>query len=204
MNAAVDSRYQTLEELSAGLEEYGNLPPEWYDKMIHKIPEVESVDRVKWLLERCQGKVAVHVGAGGRLHTELQKVCKHLYGVDKEPLDGCVQVDLDWGLDVLPVLDDVELVLLPEVLEHLVNPGFLLRILREHYPTQPFIVTVPNAFSLQPRLARGIETVNGDHNCWYSYWTMKTLLYKCGLGVDEWFWYNGSKYVAEGLIFVAS
>jgi hypothetical protein len=104
----------------------------------------------------------------------------------------------------LPTYADVEVVLLGEVIEHLMSPGVLLWQVREHYPQCETIITVPNAFSQAGHawIRKGIEQINSDHTAWYSYMTLKTLVEKCRFAVKEWYWHNGAKYVAEGLIFV--
>jgi 2-polyprenyl-3-methyl-5-hydroxy-6-metoxy-1,4-benzoquinol methylase len=200
-NAAL---YDSLDSLAQGIEEMGGMDPAYFQKMMHKIPEAPSVQRVPWLLNRLAGKVLLDVGCHGPLHVELLKVCTRAYGVDHEPASYPDYHQMDLESDELPVYNDVEVVLLGEVVEHLMSPGVLLWQVREKYPRCEVIVTVPNAFSSagQAWIRKGIEQVNADHTAWYSYMTLKTLVEKCGFQVQEWYWNGGQKYVAEGLIFV--
>jgi len=193
--------YETLDALRDGIVEMGNTPPEYWDKMMHKVPSAPVVQRVSWLLERCKGKVVLHLGSASPLHEELRKVCAKLYGVDhvakQEP--GYYCVDLDRSPDDLPILPDVEVVLAGEVLEHLSGPGWLLAMLKESY-TCPLLITVPNAFCPQPRLQDGYECVHFEHKSWYSYWTLKTLVESNRYTIQRFMWYNGKPMTAEGLI----
>jgi hypothetical protein len=200
----VDALYDSLDSLAAGIEETQGYDPAWYQRMIHKIPDVPSVQRVPWLINRLAAKTILDVGCHGPLHVELLKVCSKAYGVDHEPATYPDYRQMDLEGEELPVYADVEVVLLGEVIEHLVSPGVLLWQVREKYPQCETIITAPNAFSQagQSWIHRGIEQINIDHNAWYSYMTLKTLVEKCRFTVTEWYWHNGPKYVAEGLIFV--
>jgi Methyltransferase domain len=136
---------------------------------------------------------------------ELHKVCKRVYGLDQAPARYSDDVVMDIEAEELPRYADVEVVLLAEVLEHLVSPGVLLWQVREQYPQCHVIVTVPNAYSAaaQTWIRRGYENVNSDHVAWYSQQTLGVLLAKCGLTVQERYWYGGKPGIAEGIIAVA-
>lgn len=198
--------YATLDALSRAVS-VGERDPAWSAKMLHPVAKGDVVERVPWLLAQCKGKVVLHLGsAAGPLHGALGKVCHRLYGVDKvaAAAPGVFCVDLDWEPDALPLLPDVEIVLAAEVLEHLVNVGFCLKMVQEAYPHATLIVTCPNAFAPQQRLRQGIECVNSDHTFWPSWKTMDTMLRTCGYVPKAFHWYGGKEpYTAEGLIFVA-
>jgi hypothetical protein len=198
--------YASLDSLAAGIEEMGDLTPEYFAKMQHKLPQTRSVNRAQWLTERLAGTHVLHVGCAGPLHALLRTVCAGLYGIDREPVAGAVQLDLDHLTGPLPVFPEVEVVLCAEVLEHLGNPRFLLESLHEVYPTQRLIVTAPNAFSEAARawIHKGYESVNKEHLWWPSWHTMQTLLDVCGYRVDEFLYYHGPPPTSEGLIFVCS
>ena len=126
------------------------------------------------------------------------------WGIDRLGGPNIFGFDLD---DVeagsLPDFVGVELVICGEVLEHLSNPGHFLKRLKKAYPVTT-IFTVPNAFTDIGRnsLKTGIEQVNSDHTCYYSYTTLKELLDRHAYQIDEFYWYNGRPLFAEGLIFV--
>src|SRR5262245_61524261 len=186
------SLYASLDELSTAVEEMGAYAPEYWDKMANRVPECSVVDREMWLLHTCHDKTVLHLGCGGRLHQALKQAATRCYGIDlevkREP--DYVALDLDLQAAQLPYYADVELVLLPELLEHLTMPGLLLRVLKDRYAV-PVIITVPNAFCPQPHLGRRIEMVNKDHVAWYSHATLSHLLEKCGYAVEQTFWYHG-------------
>jgi 2-polyprenyl-3-methyl-5-hydroxy-6-metoxy-1,4-benzoquinol methylase len=196
--------YESLDSLAAGIEDMGTMSAAYYDRMMHTIPDAPSVQRVPWLLSRLAGKVILDIGCHGPLHVELLKVCAKAYGIDHEPASYPDYRQMDLEGEELPRYGDVAVVLLGEILEHLVSPGVLLWQVHETYPDCEIIITVPNAFSQagQQWILKGIEQVNRDHTAWYSYMTLKTLVEKCRFQVQEWYWHNGPKYTAEGLIFI--
>ena len=102
----------------------------------------------------------------------------------------------------LPLLQDVDLVLCGEVLEHLSNPGRFLDGLRNY--GKETIITVPSAFSEvgYSWIRRGTENVNKDHVAYYSWRTLKTLVERHGYEVRQFYWYGGKPGVSEGLIMV--
>jgi hypothetical protein len=181
---------------------------EYTAKMIHKIPASPVVLRRPYIVGKCKGKVVLNIGsASGPLHSEIGKAAKKLYGMDKEPTGQplCMPFDLETCHDTpIPKLQDVEVVVMGEVVEHLSNPGHALRAIREAYPV-PLLVTAPNAFADGSRgwLAKDTECVNRDHVAYYSYWTLRRLLERFGYIVKEVGWYNGKPKVAEGLVMWA-
>ena len=199
--------YPTLEALEDGIQEMGRLSPEYWAKQMHKVPSVPSVERVPWLCARLTGRTILHIGCVGPLHEALLKTCKRAYGIDQEAAryPDYSRLDVEKMGCPLPQCDGVEVVLLGEVLEHLVNPGALLQKVREGYAGCEVICSVPNAFSRAGMrwMERGFENINADHVAWYSYWTLKRLLEKCGYIPGEFFWYSGPPLFAEGLIMTA-
>ena len=199
--------YATIDALRESLARPAHSPDKsaaYAAKMLHDLPDGDTVDRVQFILERCKGKVVLEFGASGPLHRAIVKVARVAYGVDVAPEDDAV-IAFD--------LDDVTITRLPEyapdvivcgeILEHLSNPGYFLARLRQY--DAPVIISVPNAFAkLQARhLADGHENVNIDHVAWYSPRTLRTLLERSGYGIQAFHWYNGDPGTAEGLIVVA-
>lgn len=207
MPSIAEPLYVSLMDLSADLDTMRGMSAEYVTKMRHPVPSVPSVDRVPWLLHHLTGHTVLHVGCLGPLHAQLLKVCARVYGVDNQPVPAGLRdyTCMDIERDVLPVYTGVTKVLLGEILEHLEAPGTLLRHIRKIYPETEVVVTIPNAFSEAGRqaLMRGIEMVNAEHVAYYSYWTLQTLLTRCGYAVGEWYWYGGKPLFAEGLIMTA-
>ena len=96
----------------------------------------------------------------------------------------------------------IELVLVPELLEHLTNPGRFLRSLHVYHC--PILITVPNAFAVigVQHMARGVENVHVEHVAYYSYWTLRRLVEQTGYAVEDFAWCHGEPLSAEGLIFL--
>lgn len=194
--------YKLYDEVAAN----GNLPQEWIDKMIHKVPDAPVFDRTEYLVKACTGKVILDVGASGYMSEKLTEVAKeyHAVGIDDNPgFENYHQIDLDdpdedwhWPYGI-----DPDLIVAGEILEHLSNPGHCLDVLHAH--RKQVIITVPNAYSIAgwKYMARGIESVNKEHVAWYSYHTLKVLVERHNFKILLWAWYNGKPLTAEGLIF---
>jgi 2-polyprenyl-3-methyl-5-hydroxy-6-metoxy-1,4-benzoquinol methylase len=192
----------SIYDLCTEVAEFPNMPAEWIDKMIHRVPAAPVFDRADYLVKACRGKKILDIGASGPMSEKLQEVAAWYRGCDITPQDrdNFFQIDLDKANE-LPIETDIDLIIAGEVIEHLSNAGHFLDLL---YPNgAQVILTTPNAFSVGSRayLARNIEAVNGDHVAWYSYQTLKTLVSRHGFRVLLWGWYNGKPMTAEGLIF---
>jgi 2-polyprenyl-3-methyl-5-hydroxy-6-metoxy-1,4-benzoquinol methylase len=180
------------------------------EKQLHRIPKTDSVDRVKFVLQRCKSKVVLDVGhASGELHSKITAVAKQVFGLDKERNGSAHSVTMDLDDFAIPALPfprelGIELVVCGEVIEHLANPGWFLHRLGQALPDAELLITAPNAFSSGSRhwLSQHIENVNRDHVSWLSWHTLKVLVERYGYEVMEWHWYNGQPLTAEGLIFV--
>jgi hypothetical protein len=187
----------------------GNPERVWREKMLHAIPETESVERVPFLVERCQGRVVLNLGsASGDLHDKLAKAADRIYALDKEPTNqpttAIFNLDSVNGSDKLPFCDlPIDLIVAGELFEHLANPGWLLQRLSINFPSAEVVITVPNYQSAGggKYIRQGIECVNRDHVAWYSWRTLLTLVERYGYVCREWRWYNGEPRTAEGLIF---
>lgn len=183
--------------------------PEYTAKQLHKVPIAPVVDRTKFLLDRCRGKVVLDIGASGPMHYRIAEVASKCYGIDRENRSDVLAVDLDDYHSMLPEYEDVEVVICGEVIEHLSNPGWFLDRLRKAY-TCPVIITVPNAFGDGGRgslAQQNLENCNLDHVAWYSHRTIKTLLERAGYSIREFYWYGHKQArpkFSEGLIVVTA
>jgi len=147
-------------------------------------------ERVPYLLAQSKGQRVIHFGFldsifleqkvkdGTLLHSQLAASAASLYGVDIAPqlleryraltgdtnntcwdiTDGCIPQELAQGYD---------LILFPEVLEHVSNPGVVLenlaRLCRSNKAR--LCLTVPNAFDMYGFMAamQGTEIIHPDH-----------------------------------------
>lgn len=177
---------------------------EWSKKMLHVVPDLPTVkDRAAYLVEKSRDKVVLDIGSSGAISKAIRAVSSKYYGVDKSGED-VFECDLDEAPELLPIYQDVQVIILSEVLEHLANPGNFLKSLRQRYQVETYI-TVPNAGAYTTK--DECEVVNKDHVSWYSYTTLKNLLERCGFKVQFSRWYNtpnGDFHKSEGLIFLVN
>jgi hypothetical protein len=223
--------YATIDELRSQLGGAPKHSPEYLARMMHPLPSGACVDRAKFILERVTGKRVLEFGASGPMHEKIVNAAGDYAGIDRKDSKGSIERDgktlyyriLGFDLDdvrvpTLPswwIPDDVapeimittqqpEVIVCGEVLEHLGNPQFFLKRLREQFSGIPVIITVPNAYTTVGRkyLAEGLENVNIDHCSWHSPRTLKTLVERVGYVIKEFAYYNGDGPTAEGLIAV--
>ena len=95
--------------------------------------------------------------------------------------------------------NDFDLVMAPDVLEHLENPGMFLKNLNYFSKKVSFIITVPSAFSLK-RLGylalTGREHVHPDHVAYFSVSTLTRLIEGSGFKIERFFsffWKNQTR-----------
>lgn len=167
--------------------------------------------RTQFLLERCRDKRILHLGcvdegltkerleAGTLLHAQLLGIAKEVFGVDIS--EEGVNLLREAGVPNL-ILGNVEqldritelrgkrfdVILATEIIEHLNNPGLFLQSVKHffHEDTE-MIITTPNAYRITGfgyRL-KGLEFVHPDHNYWFSWSTLTSLLLKNGYQVIE-------------------
>lgn len=184
---------------------------------LFRVPKVETVmGRMDFVLNRCKGKKVLHLGcidegltaerlnSGELLHFKLINVATEVWGVDISKRG--IQLLQEHGVDNLVLgnieqIDEIEklkghnfdIILLTEVLEHLNNPGLFLQRIKKLFDSDTtMIITVPNGLRLTGlmRQIKGYEFVHPDHNYWFSYKTIKTLMEKNGYNVDEMLTYS--------------
>lgn len=175
---------------------------------LQKTVEV-STNRKAFTIEFCRGKRVLHVGcvdagimesrikANNFLHYHISRVAEKLIGVDIEETglkrladEGyeVYRLDLERDTELLrDLVTQVDVIVIPEVIEHLNNVGAALDNLRESGFAGDILISTPNAFSLRVirLLGNGVELVHPDHNCYYSPTTLKTLLGKHGFAMQR-------------------
>lgn len=179
--------------------------PAWAEKMLHALDAWPIVDRETAILAFARDRVVLEFGASGPMHDALATVARTLHGLDIVPAAGVTVCDLDdVSASDLPAFAGVERLVLGEVLEHLTNPGHLLRRLRAQYRV-PAIISVPNAFSARGLkwVASGVECVNPEHVAYYTQHTLRELLRRTGWRVVSGGWYKGQPGLSEGLVVIA-
>ncbi len=186
-------------------------------KFEHPLPRsAKIVDRENFLLNKCSGKHVLHLGCvdaglfdeklgqGSLLHAKLGRVASYLVGVDSDAQGirrlqelGIGDMNFMWNveqLDLLTLESPVDVILAGEIIEHINNPGLFLQGTKRliERTGADLILTAPNAFGFSYlwRILRKKELVHPDHNFYFSYTTLSTLLKKCGYEVVEFYYYS--------------
>ncbi len=166
------------------------------------------------ILERCRNKKVLHLGCVGMteaplaekiramradltLHAHVKRVALQVVGIDydvaavtelnrigfREIVAGDVR-----NLDSLGLGNDFELVLCGDLIEHLDEPGRMLKSVGCCMSAQSeLLITTPNAFGL-PNLLRycaGQAVEGGDHVVSFNIYTLRNLLARHGFRIDE-------------------
>ena len=159
-----------------------------------------SDSRDAFLVSYCNQKSVLHIGAadypymehkfneGRLLHTKLK--CSKLVAVDTSP-EGCgflEQKDFECHLAFDSLNSDAfDIVLVPEVVEHLTNYSELLQSLAEKFPKSEMVITTPNPFSIKRTLEAylGYERYHPDHLSYISYTNLSTALDRMGFEIKD-------------------
>jgi len=164
---------------------------------VQKVPVSEELigrSRMEVFKPLCEGKRVLHVGCvdwpitnlRNSLHLQLDPHCQ-LDGFDiNHEAFAQMQPHLKGRLYSRweDISESYDLVLVPEVLEHVPDvQGFLLHL--QALGAAQYVITVPDAFSCFRRhfeYSSGaqtfVEVVHPDHNCWYTPFTFANVLRK--------------------------
>jgi hypothetical protein len=146
--------------------------------------------RISFFKQFIEGKKVLHVGfvdwpitnLKNNLHLEISPLCARLDGIDpnyKEELNLNVsngKIYLSW--DEVP--NDYDIILVPEVIEHVGNIESFLKLISSRNGT--LIITAPDAVLLQHHFQSTdrefLEAVHPDHNYWFTPYTLKNAIDK--------------------------
>jgi mannosyltransferase OCH1-like enzyme len=157
--------------------------------------ELVGRDRVDVFAQLCQGRRVLHVGCADwpitdpktSLHLALEPHCARLDGFDihAEAL-AALQPHVKGALfsRFEDVTAEYDLILVPEVMEHVPDVGgFLAQLHALKAPN--LVITVPDAVQCHQRhfdyleaSETFVEVVHPDHNCWYSPYTLSNVIAK--------------------------
>ncbi|AMM53538.1 class I SAM-dependent methyltransferase [Pyrococcus kukulkanii] len=183
------------------------------------------------ILSFAKDKRVLHIGAcdypyhlvraeqGELLHQKLDQVAAELIGIDnnRQAINDLRRFGIDniYFGDIEKDIYDIDfenlnfdIILLPDVIEHLTNPGLALLNIKRRFmeDNTKLIITTPNVFKWHNlrTIITGNEVVHPDHVFWPSYKTMKTLFERVGLKI-EFFSYvmygEYSKITKKGQLF---
>jgi mannosyltransferase OCH1-like enzyme len=170
--------------------------------------ELASLDRMEVFASLLSGQRVLHVGCADwpitdprtSLHVSLEAHCARLDGLDPhgealEQLRPFVKGQL--FTDFAQVTDRYDVVLVPEVMEHVPDVSdFLGQI--ESVDAGLFLISVPDAFQCRarhfdyvPETETFLEGVHPDHNVWYTPYTFANTLRKySGLELQRMWFFN--------------
>lgn len=151
--------------------------------------------RLEVLRGYCENKKVLHIGCvdypvtqlADNLHLQLAPFCRTLDGYDiHTEVYPTLEPYIKNGrfLYSLEEAGDYDVVIIPEVLEHIGDvPKFLGEMAR--IPAKKFLITVPDLFQCFNRhfeyLGKNqvfLEAIHPDHNCWYSPYTISNTIKK--------------------------
>lgn len=174
--------------------------------------DISSYSRHDFFANLCENKRVLHVGCtdypftgiNGHLHLHIDKYAKTLDGFDiDEPGLRKLQQHVKGKMISKweNVVDEYDLVLAPEVIEHVDNVGEFIQNINK-VNCKHLVVTAPDAYSCyrnnhfeySENNKTFVEIVHKDHNCWYSPFTIKNVIekhsdYKVN---SSWFFYGRS------------
>jgi predicted TPR repeat methyltransferase len=188
-----------------------------------QLPSITLIQRDSWLASAAEGKRVLHIGCTDypltQSRIESKTLLHSLIASRARKLTGCDKDDA--GLEVMRSLmpkhvffsidvekenafcsfdkNEFDLVMAPDVIEHLENFGAFLKNLHYFSATVSFMITVPSAFSLK-RLGylalTGREHVHPDHVAYFSVSTLTRLIEGSGFKIEKFFsffWKNQTR-----------
>ena len=174
-----------------------------YRGRIVRLTEILAGKRVVHLgfLDHEIGLIDKKISRGKWLHAELMRVCSRVAGVDILEAE-IAEVGQKFNIDDLHCAnvetqslafladDKWDAVLLGELIEHVPNPIAFMTAVRKNltaFGDIDVIVTTPNGLVGQKfrDAARGRESINSDHKCVYTPYTLTRTLAAAGLRVTD-------------------
>lgn len=175
----------------------------------NKLPILKIVNREKFIIDFCNSKNILHIGAIDRqdisccgLHLKIKKVCNNICGIDIDRIG--MELAKQKGINDIILLNainisqlkcnfKIDIIVAGEIIEHLPNPGLFLRNLRRYINSDmQIIITTPNAYNIFRLLLIliGYERIHNEHIQLYSYSTLKHLIETMNLEIAQTYYYN--------------
>lgn len=181
---------------------------------VHDIRDYHIVDRESFLIDAVRGKRALHFGfldspfleekaaTTNMLHAKLRASAESVFGIDinagdlqryralTSDVQNCIfDISMPGAKLTDVAASDYDVILFPEVLEHIPNPGTALQNLHLMCKRRgaELIITVPNAFNLNffVNAAHSVEIVHPDHLFYFSPTTIRRLVEMSGFRVTS-------------------
>ncbi len=162
------------------------------------------VERNSLLVSMVENKRVLHMGCadhidliekkrkkGQYLHGLLESKASYLVGTDvnRDALSKMEKSGISglYHIDNLPENERFDILLVPDVIEHVGNVEEFLESLQKINATT-IVITTPNAFRLQNRSLFQSEIVNTDHRYWFSPYTLSKSIYEAGFSIEEYYY----------------
>lgn len=165
---------------------------------VQRVPistDIMNLSRVDVFRKLCAGQRVLHIGCADwpitdpktSLHLALESVCAKLDGFDihAEALEALAPYTCGKLFSRFEdIVDQYDIVLVPEVMEHVPNTAEFLTQL-DALDAASYAITVPDAFQCRTRhfdylhdAQTFVEVVHPDHNCWYTPYTFSNTIRK--------------------------
>jgi 2-polyprenyl-3-methyl-5-hydroxy-6-metoxy-1,4-benzoquinol methylase len=156
------------------------------------------IDRISCILKYCEGREVLDIGCVGHaipkgsrerhLYGELKKIAKSVVGTDVVSDAWCTP-DVKADVENMDIGRTFDVVVAGEIIEHVNNPGIMLRNLRKHMRNDSLLViSTPNVLStsvLIEHIIRGESRAHFEHNFWFTEKFLTHLLEKNGFAVTK-------------------
>lgn len=180
---------------------------------------IKLVQRLEAIRDICRGQNVLHLGCTNYpytddaihknmlLHFDLEKVATRLTGFDfdQEGLDilashgstNLYRADLE-KLDDVDCNETFDVIIAGEMIEHLNNPGLFLEGIKRFMSSQTrLMITTVNAYCAMRIVQYALrgkggsnEPVHPDHVAYYSHNTLRLLIERHGMAIDEFMFYD--------------
>lgn len=142
-----------------------------------------SIHSWKYCEDLCRDKKVLHIGCSdypfsnpsSTLHASLSKIAKELHGCDVNGIEELRSyIPGVYFNSIDDVKDGYDVILVPNIIEHLINPGIFIEALFK-IPFKQMFVLVPNyRIWEQAKYENGafLERIHPDHYAWYSPYTL--------------------------------
>ncbi|WP_374652000.1 glycosyltransferase [Rhizorhabdus sp.] len=178
----------------------------YFVQRVNVSEEIAELSRLEVFRYLCEGKRVLHIGCADwpitdpatSLHLALEPYCATLDGLDVhvealEQLAPYARGRLFSSFE--QVEDRYDVVLVPEVLEHVPNVAEFMEQLQS-IDAECFLISVPDAYQCQARhfdfvkhSQTFVEVVHPDHNVWYTPYTFSNTIQKYSDFVLERMWF---------------
>lgn len=182
----------------------------------------DLVQRLDFIKKFCRNKKVLHLGCTNfpytkdaiennmLLHHSIEKIAKEIYGFDFDRegikiLEQAGTKNLFWAdlenLEQVELEESFDVIVAGEIIEHLNNPGLFLTGIQNFMTSETkLIITTVNAYCALRFFIYGlrgkggkVEPVHPDHVAYYSYKTLKLIIERSNLEVNEFYFYDLGK-----------